>query len=343
MGDETPAILQGGSGLGCGLCGIGVSPDWLPLRGAFHGCTVIAQWGEEGIGNRIETKAGLDASFLLAQVLGKAQQAGLQVGTMVRQILLAGLVVLLPVGLRAQGRGVMAPVSHAGAMAPRTVMSAPHAVPVRTMPGPRVVARGGTVRPRMGTPVARNTRGQVATRRRFENRFDSEDIARRRDCNSAPGLGFDAVHQAAICGSGTEGFRNGGIGSPFFFPFFDGGFSLPGSPAAVEDSSAADSVQPEATDTDARETARRHRAIQPVTEPAPTVETAGAAPNDNEEFVFVRRDGTVFFAVGYAWEKGTLRYVTSQGLRRTVTQDALDLDATREFNEQRGLSFRLPS
>jgi hypothetical protein len=156
-------------------------------------------------------------------------------------------------------------------------------------------------------------------------------------------LGFDAVHQAAICGSGTEGFRNGGIGSPFFFPFFDGGFSLPGSPAAVEDSSAADSVQPEATDADARETARRHRAIQPVTEPAPTVEAPSSAPNDNEEFVFVRRDGTVFFAVGYAWEKGTLRYVTSQGLRRTVTQDALDLDATREFNEQRGLSFRLPS
>jgi hypothetical protein len=57
----------------------------------------------------------------------------------------------------------------------------------------------------------------------------------------------------------------------------------------------------------------------------------------------VRRDGTVFFAVAYAWENGTLRYVTSQGLRRTVTQDALDLDATRQFNEQRGLTFQLPA
>jgi len=50
----------------------------------------------------------------------------------------------------------------------------------------------------------------------------------------------------------------------------------------------------------------------------------------------------VFFAVAYAWEKGTLRYITSQGLRRTVTQDTLDLDATRQFNEQRGLNFHSP-
>jgi hypothetical protein len=75
---------------------------------------------------------------------------------------------------------------------------------------------------------------------------------------------------------------------------------------------------------------------------APPVEAASSATPDDEQFVFVRRDGTVFFAVAYAWEKGTLRYITSQGLRRTVTQDALDLDATRQFNEQRGLNFRLP-
>lgn len=260
---------------------------------------------------------------------------------MVRQILLAGLVVLLPAGLRAQGRGAVAPVSHVGAMAPRAVMPAPHAMPVRSMPGPRMVARGGTVRPRMGTPVARNTRGQVTTRRRFDRRFGNEDIDRRPGCNSAPGLGFDAVHQAAICGSGT-GFVGRGFAGSSFFPFFDGGFFLPGSPATVEDSSTAEAAQPEATDADVRET-RRRRAAQPVAEPPPTVETSNAAPADNEEFVFVRRNGTVFFAVGYTWENGTLRYVTDQGLRRTVTQDALDLDATRQFNEQRGLSFRLPS
>ena len=230
----------------------------------------------------------------------------------------------------------MAPVAHGGAAAPRAVMPVPHQGTAQAMPTPQMVARGGAVRPRAAMPVARNTRGQVTTRRRFEN----GDISRRPGCNSAPGLGFDAVHQAAICGSGT-GF--GGRGFSGFFPFFDGGFFLPGSPAAIEDSSAAETTQPEAADADARETTRRHRAAQAVMEPAPTIEAASAAPADNEQFVFVRRDGTLFFAVGYTWENGTLRYVTDQGLRRTVTQDALDLDATRQFNEQRGLSFRLPS
>jgi len=77
--------------------------------------------------------------------------------------------------------------------------------------------------------------------------------------------------------------------------------------------------------------------------PASTNEAASVTSSDNDEFVFVRRDGTIFFAVAYSWENGTLRYVTSQGLRHTVTQDALDLDATRQFNEQRGLNFRLPA
>jgi hypothetical protein len=34
--------------------------------------------------------------------------------------------------------------------------------------------------------------------------------------------------------------------------------------------------------------------------------------------------------------------VTNEGLRRSVAVDLLDLDATKQFNEQRGLSFRLP-
>jgi hypothetical protein len=59
--------------------------------------------------------------------------------------------------------------------------------------------------------------------------------------------------------------------------------------------------------------------------------------------VFVRRDGTLFFATAYAWENGTLRYITPEGLRRTVTRDKLDLDATQQFNDQRGLSFRSPA
>lgn len=137
------------------------------------------------------------------------------------------------------------------------------------------------------------------------------------------------------------GLRGSGLQEPFFFPIFDGGFSVPSSPLATDEGSAAETPQPEATDAEVRETDRRYRTPQPVTTPA--AETASSAASDNEEFVFVRRDGTVFFAVAYAWEKGTLRYITSQGLRHTVTQDALDLDATRQFNEQRGLNFHAPA
>jgi hypothetical protein len=130
-----------------------------------------------------------------------------------------------------------------------------------------------------------------------------------------------------------------------FFPFFGGGFFLPGSVAATEDSSAAENAQQEDADAGTREYVRRYRASQRAEVPAPVqaVETDSAALRDSEEFVFVRRDGTLFFAVAYAWENGTLRYVNSQGLRQTVKQDALDLGATQQFNELRGLNFHSPA
>ena len=266
---------------------------------------------------------------------------------MVRQIILAGFVVFLPVGVQAQGRGAMPSVSHAARVAPRVAMSAPHAAPSQIVAVPRTVARGGTVRPRTTMPMVRNTRRPVTTQRRFD-RFDREDFDRRPGCNSAPGLGFDAVHQAAVCGSGIVGSRGRGQ-IPAFFPFFDGGFFLPGSQAAVDETSAADAAAAGESEIEARfearEASRRRRASEAVTTPTqtPGVEAANATSSDSDGFVFVRRDGTIFFAVAYSWENGTLRYVTSQGLRQTVTQDALDLDATRQFNEQRGLNFRLPA
>ena len=262
---------------------------------------------------------------------------------MVREVLLAGLVAFLPVGVQAQGRGAMAPVSHAAAVAPRVAMPAPHAGASQAVGVPRTVVRGGTVHPRTAMPIVRNPRRPVTTGRRFD-RFDRGDIGRRPGCNSAPGLGFDAVHQAAVCGPGIVGLRGRGV-IPAFFPFFDGGFFLPGSQAAVEETSRADDAAAEEADIEAREASRRHRLSDAVTPPAQlrAAEAANATSPDNDEFVFVRRDGTIFFAVAYSWENGTLRYVTGQGLRHTVTQDALDLDATRQFNEQRGLNFRLPA
>ena len=256
---------------------------------------------------------------------------------MVRHIVLASLVILLPAGVQAQRHAAISPAFHPAAVGPRVVVQAPHVATAQVLPGTRTFTRVGVGRPRTATPVLRSARRQFSTRRRF----DDNDFNFRRDCNSAPGFGFDAVHQAAICGSTTFGSRTRGFGSSFFFPFFDGGFSIPSSPAAVAEGSTAEARQPEETDAEPPERGRRSRVI-PQAPPA-AAEAASSAPAENDEFVFVRRDGTVFFAVAYAWEKGTLRYITSQGLRRTVTQDALDLDATRQFNEQRGLSFRSPA
>jgi hypothetical protein len=251
---------------------------------------------------------------------------------MVRQIILAGFAVILTAVAQAQGRGGMAAGSHGFAAAPRVAVQAQRVVAARAIPGTRVATRGGVAHPRTVIPSTRNTRRQDTTRRRFED----ENNRARPDCNSAPGLGFDAAHLAAICGPTTFGSRGNGFGFPFFFPFFDSGFSQPSSPATVDEGSAAENSQQEATDPDVRER-RRYRDAEPATEAAST------APADDEQYVFVRRDGTVFFAVAYAWEKGTLRYITSQGLRHSVTEDALDLDATKQFNEQRGLNFRLPA
>jgi hypothetical protein len=254
---------------------------------------------------------------------------------MVRQIIFAGLLVVLPAGLQAQGRGAMPPVFHSAAVAPRAVMSGPHSGTETVVSGPRAVVRSGMPHPRTGLAVPRSTR-PVNSR----SRIAGNGFGMRSGCGTAPGFGFDAVHQAAVCGSTGVGSRFRGQ-IPLFFPFFDGGFFLPGATAPEEESSATDTAQPEITDSENRDRGRRYRVVEP--QAAPAVEPASAAPADNDEFVFVRRDGTVFFAVAYSWEKGTLRYITNQGLRHTVTQDALDLDATRQFNEQRGLNFRLPA
>jgi hypothetical protein len=154
-----------------------------------------------------------------------------------------------------------------------------------------------------------------------------------------PGLGFDMAHLAATRGPEAVGAGRHRGQQPVFFPFIDGGFFLPSSPAIVEEGAATEAQQEENTESDVVEAPRRVR-VMPAPSAPPQVEEANVVPRQTEEFVFVRRDGTVFFAVAYAWENETLRYVTSEGLRHSVARETLDLNATQQFNEQRGLSFR---
>jgi hypothetical protein len=154
-----------------------------------------------------------------------------------------------------------------------------------------------------------------------------------------PGLGFDMAHLAATRGPEAVGAGRHRRQQAAFFPFIDGGFFLPSSPVIVEEGAAPEAQQEENAESEGAEAPRRARVMQP-TPAAPRVEEASAVPRQTEEFVFVRRDGRVFFAVAYAWENETLRYVTNEGLRHSVARETLDLNATQQFNEQRGLSFR---
>jgi hypothetical protein len=129
-----------------------------------------------------------------------------------------------------------------------------------------------------------------------------------------------------------------------YIPFFyGGGYYMPFSSdeyvddAPVADPQQADTGQPQ---TQTAQTAEPERLARPSRDYIPAPQTA--SEKEAEQYVFVRRDGTVFFASAYAWENGTLRYITSEGLRHTVTADKLDLNATQQFNEQRGLNFRSP-
>lgn len=199
-------------------------------------------------------------------------------------------------------------------------------------PARTVVARPGSARVRVSGGVIHVVRrNPPAVRRAVVNNQDffSDDGI------PVPGLGFDFVHFAA---THPNFFNRRRTNLGGFFPFFSGGFLMPSVPVVVDEESGDEPEEAHA----AEEASRRHvHVLMPESAPSAAAEPAPAMPS--EEYVFVRRDGTVFFAVAYSWENGALRYITSQGLRGTVTREALDLPATQQFNDQRGLSFHAPA
>ena len=257
---------------------------------------------------------------------------------MVQRIVLAGFVALLPAAVLAQMRGSVTPMSHPAVSAPHVAASAPRPAAVPVTAVPRILVKTGATHARVGTPVIPGTRRSHDTHRRHHD----NNMVCGSDFVPVPGLGFDIPHLAATQGAAAVGGLNQRCGVPFFFPFFDGGFFLPNTPLFIEDSQATEA---EAVEAEQPRKQSRPRVFEPAAAapPAPPVEAASIAPRETEEYVFVRLDGTVFFAVAFAWEDGMLRYVTPEGLRRAVPREALDLNATQQFNEQRGLNFRLPA
>lgn len=252
----------------------------------------------------------------------------------------AVIVLAIPALAAAQHRGGMAAPAiaapfHGGAVVSH-LASAPAHFTMRMQSGTQSAVR-------IGTPILRTQNNGVRIIHRNMNPF----VFNGTDFEDVPGLGFDFPHLAAISGNrhlhGRRFFDGG-------FPFGFGGF-LFGPSVIVEEVPVAESqptvIEEEVADdaSEAQRPARRARASREVREPQPETASAltpGPQP-DPEQFVFVRRDGGLVFAVAYSWDNATLRYVTPEGLRRSMGRDALDLNATQQFNEQRGLNFRAPT
>jgi len=235
--------------------------------------------------------------------------------------------------------GVASAPSRAATAIPRAAAAPAHA---NVRPQSRVQSAA-----RVGGRIVRGGNTGHSIRRGNGANFGSNGNFNGTDFQDVPGLGFDYPHLAAISGNrrGHGGRFEGG--SPFGFSGF-----LLSPPFITEDAPAADSQA-----TDAQSSAAEEQGIAEDAAPVQRVprrsrasgaaeaqpESAPAPPREVEQYVFVRRDGSLVFAVAYAWENGTLRYITPDGLRHSIGRDALDLNATQQFNEQRGVDFRAPA
>jgi hypothetical protein len=168
--------------------------------------------------------------------------------------------------------------------------------------------------------------------------FDADDFP-------VPGLGFDFAHLAAInAGRHHRMFRGTTFSSfggfPFVeFPFFSDSSGIAPVQAAPPQVIIVQQPAPQqAEDDEAEVTPRRGRRFYSA--PAPADAAPGRAAG---EYVLVRRDGGLLFAVAFSLQGGQLNYVTREGLRRTVALAAIDAEATEQMNEQRGMTVRLPA
>ena len=267
---------------------------------------------------------------------------GTQVLDMRRFLIAIASLAVLPAIASAQRGGMGVGMAH-----PAMAASAPHVAMHASAPagahvtsqvnsGAHYVSTMRYVRTRSGAIVARPIPHSTAPVQRAGSgrQLLSQDMV--------PGLGFDYPHVAAVH---PNGFNNRNRNRPFvgtYIPFFyGGGYYMPfSSDDYVDDAPVADPQQADTGQPQVAQTAEPERPARQSRDYVPPPQTA--SEKEAEQYVFVRRDGTVFFASAYAWENGTLRYITSEGLRHTVTADKLDLNATQQFNEQRGLNFRSP-
>jgi hypothetical protein len=150
------------------------------------------------------------------------------------------------------------------------------------------------------------------------------------ECSGAPGLGFDYTHFFAVhpnCNHTVLGgvvlpFVGGGFYVPM--PYYDNSQVQPQQQQQTEANNAGESKE-ENESSEAAEGQEAHIYNPPVS-----------------DYVFVKRDGTKIFAVAYSLTNDKLQYVSKDGLRHTLSLDALDYEATEKSNEELGNTINLP-
>ncbi|HVS74710.1 MAG TPA: hypothetical protein VHE23_04730 [Candidatus Acidoferrales bacterium] len=159
---------------------------------------------------------------------------------------------------------------------------------------------------------------------------------------AVPGLGFDIPHFFAVHPDAARRLRRRGVLGASVFPFLDSGFIVSVEPMVVQAQPII--VQQPVIIQQVPQVAEREDAAENSGgSAAASEEPAAKRASASMDYVFVRRDGRVFFAVAFMRENDHVEYITPEGNHRSVALNALDLEATQRFNEERGLTFRLPA
>ena len=258
----------------------------------------------------------------------------------------------LVLGLLFIGVAAMAPAQQHNAAVPAAAPPAIHATPAAPIAGGHVAlspapsqSHSGShvVSPGMKSGVPHKPAGRPvvqhppsSSNHTFAARAYNRTFSSCNDSFPAPGFGFDYTHFFAV-------HPNWGACNPVtgvVLPFGGGGgFYLPVS--YYPESSTQPEVS-ESASNDQSDASRQGSAPEQTT----SLSSGSDSYDSSEpvaEYVFVKRDGSAFFAVAYTLLKDRLQYVTKEGLRRSVPLDSIDLDATQKFNEERGNIINLPN
>jgi hypothetical protein len=200
-----------------------------------------------------------------------------------------------------------------------------------------LAAAGEAQSGRVGMRVAAGRSHVSVQRRSFTN-----------SSSQVPGLGFDYVHLAAVGGNPGVSFSRGAR-NQFITPIFTGNAPLY---SIVEDEPFYSEPQPQPAvvvvqqppQTIVVQTPPQPVPAAQLSAPTPAAEAAPAAPPpDLGEFIFLRRDGQVVFAVAFTTINGRLTYITREDVRRSFPISELDKDATLQMNDANGTTMVLPN